>query len=106
MVAQHLFRTDTTRFAHVILPTTAFGEEQVTFTSGDRRIQMAEQAIQPPAGPLPAWLQINSIARVFGADWNYTSAADVMAEIGSVVPFYSGADYENLARDYGQAMAV
>ena len=25
-----------------------------------------------------------------------------MDEIGQVVPFYSGADYENLARDYGR----
>ncbi len=37
-----------------------------------------------------------------GADWKYGSSADVMDEIGKVVPFYSGANYENLAHDYGR----
>jgi predicted molibdopterin-dependent oxidoreductase YjgC len=37
-----------------------------------------------------------------GADWNYESAADVMQEIGEVIPFYSGASHENLTREYGR----
>ena len=37
-----------------------------------------------------------------GADWKYGSAAEVMDEIGTVVPFYSGANYQNLAREYGR----
>ena len=42
VVVQHLFMTDTARTTpHVVLPTTAFGEEQVTFTSTERRIQIA-----------------------------------------------------------------
>jgi predicted molibdopterin-dependent oxidoreductase YjgC len=102
VVAQHLFRTETAEHAHVILPTTAFGEERVSFTSTERRIQLAEQVIEPPPGPLPAWQQLTLVARALGADWNYPGAADVMEEIGRVVPFYSGAAYDNLARDYGR----
>ena len=37
-----------------------------------------------------------------GARWNYESAAQVMDEIGAVVPFYSGANYANLAVEYGR----
>ena len=102
VVVQQLFLTETAKYAHVVLPTTAFGEEQVTFTSTERRIQLAEQVIPPLAGTRPAWQQLAQVARAMGADWSYGSAAEVMQEIGKVVPFYSGANYENLASQYGR----
>lgn len=102
VVAQHLFLTDTARHAHVVLPTTAFGEEQVTFTNTERRIQLAEQIIDPLPGTTPAWRQLTQVARALGTDWRYESAADVMDEIGAVIPFYGGANYRNLAAEYGR----
>jgi formate dehydrogenase major subunit len=102
VVAQHLFMTETAKFAHVILPTTAYGEERVTFTNTERRIQLANQVIAQPAGTSPAWEQLVRVAQAMGADWKYDSAADIMDEIGEVVPFYSGANYDNLAREYGR----
>jgi formate dehydrogenase major subunit len=102
LVVHHLFMTESSNYAHVVLPTTAFGEEEVTFTSTDRRIQLAERVVDPPSGLTPAWEQIVQLARLMGADWKYAAARDVMDEIRRVVPFYSGADYENLARDYGR----
>lgn len=102
VVVQHLFMTDTAQYAHVVLPTTAFGEEQVSFTSTERRIQLAAKAIDPPSGLTPGWQQLIWLARLMGTAWKYRSAAEVMQEIGEVVPFYSGASYENLARDYGR----
>jgi predicted molibdopterin-dependent oxidoreductase YjgC len=102
VVVQHLFMTDSANLAHVVLPTTGFGEERVTFTSTERRIQIAERVIDPPAGPMPAWEQLIRLARIMGAAWNYASAGDVMREIGEVIPFYSGASHDNLMRDYGR----
>jgi formate dehydrogenase (coenzyme F420) alpha subunit len=102
VVAQHLFLTESARYAHVVLPTTAFGEERVTFTNTERRIQLAEQVIEPLPGTSPAWQQLTQVALALGADWKYDSAADVMKEIGTVVPFYSGANYPNLAAEYGR----
>jgi formate dehydrogenase (coenzyme F420) alpha subunit len=102
VVAQHLFLTESARYAHVVLPTTAFGEERVTFTNTERRIQLAEQVIEPLVGTTPAWQQLTQVAQALGADWKYESASDVMAEIGRVVPFYSGANYPNLAAEYGR----
>jgi predicted molibdopterin-dependent oxidoreductase YjgC len=102
VVAQHLFLTESAKYAHVVLPTTAFGEEQVTFTNTERRIQLAVQVIEPLPGTSPAWQQLTRVAQAMGADWKYASAAEVMAEIGNVVPFYSGASYPNLASEYGR----
>jgi len=102
LVVQHMFMTETAELADVVLPIVAFGEERVTFTSTERRIQVAEKAIEPPEGPIPAWEQIQAVANRLGANWNYQTAADVMDEIGRAVPFYSGASYENLWREYGR----
>jgi predicted molibdopterin-dependent oxidoreductase YjgC len=102
VVVQHLFLTGTARHAHVILPLVAFGEEQVSFTSTDRRIQLAAKVIEPPPGPMPAWQQLTQMARALGADWRYDSAAEIMDEIAQAVPIYSGASHANLAQDYGR----
>lgn len=102
VVVQHLFMTGTAQAADVVLPCTAYGEEQVSFTNTERRIQLATQVIEPPPGPLPAWQQVTRVAHALGANWGYTNAAEVMDEIGRAVPAYSGASHENLAREYGR----
>jgi predicted molibdopterin-dependent oxidoreductase YjgC len=102
VVKQHLFQTGLSEFAHVVLPTTAFGEERVSFTSTERRIQLAQKVIDPPADLIPAWEQVVRLAQAMGADWKYTSSEQVMDEIASVIPFYSGVTYDNLAREYGR----
>jgi predicted molibdopterin-dependent oxidoreductase YjgC len=102
LVAQQLFATHTAQHAHVILPVVAFGEEQVTFTSTERRIQLTAAAATPPAGPVPAWQQIVEVAQRLGADWRYAEASDVMDEIAEAVPEYGSATYDNLAREYGR----
>jgi predicted molibdopterin-dependent oxidoreductase YjgC len=102
IVVQHLFMTESAQYADVILPTTAFGEEQVSSTSTERRIQLSEQVVNPPAGLTPGWEQIRDVAQQMGAGWKYESAADVMNEICETVPWYGGATYENLAQEYGR----
>jgi predicted molibdopterin-dependent oxidoreductase YjgC len=102
VVAQHLFLTETAKLAHVVLPTAAFSEERVTFTSTERRIQIAERVIDPPPGITSAWQQIAEVARLMGADWSFKTSADVMDEIGALVPFYGGASYGNLELEYGR----
>ena len=102
VVVQHIFMTDSAQYADVVLPTTAFGEEQVSTTSTERRIQLLERVVDPPAGLTPGWQQIRDIAERMGARWTYASAADVMNEICESVPIYGGANYQNLAREYGR----
>ncbi len=51
VVLQHMFMTNTAKYADVILPLVAFGEEDVTYTSTERRVQIAQKALDPPPGP-------------------------------------------------------
>ena len=102
VIVQHPFLTETAKYAHVVLPVAAFGEEQVTFTNTERRIQLVGKAVNPPPGLAPAWQQIVALANALGAGWDYVSPADVMREIGRAVPSYAAAGYENLARHYGR----
>jgi predicted molibdopterin-dependent oxidoreductase YjgC len=102
VVVQHLFRTETSRYAHVVLPAAAFGEEQVTFTSTERRIQLTAKVLEPIGEALPAWEQLVRVGQALGADWSYRSAGEVMDEIREVIPFYRGASYANLAHEYGR----
>jgi predicted molibdopterin-dependent oxidoreductase YjgC len=102
VVVQHPFLSETAKHAHLVLPVAAFGEEQVTFTNTERRIQLVAQAVEPRGGVTPAWRQIATLAAAVGAPWRYESAAAVMDEIGQAVPAYAEAGYANLARDYGR----
>jgi len=102
VVVQNLFLTRTAEYATVVLPTVAYGEETVTFTSTERRIQVAVKAVEPPSGLKSAWEQVSEVARRMGTTWNFASSDDVLAEAASLVPAYSGATYENLTRGYGR----
>ena len=102
VVVQHLFLTEAAKSADVVLPTTAYGEEQVSFTNTERRIQLAQKVIEPANGLTPAWQQVMDIANRMGAGWSYHSAAEVMEEIRTVVPFYNAASFENLSDEYGR----
>jgi predicted molibdopterin-dependent oxidoreductase YjgC len=102
VVVQHVFLSQTARHADVVLPTTAFGEEQVTYTSTERRVQLVAQAVTPPPGVEPAWKQLVQLANALGAGWTYPTAARVMDEIAEVVPFYAGISHGALARGFGR----
>jgi predicted molibdopterin-dependent oxidoreductase YjgC len=102
VVLQNLFMTKTAQFAHVILPVAAYGEEEATFTSTERRIQRAVKAIEPKFNLPSAWQQVAAVANRMGASWNYPSFDDVHAEIASTIPDYEAATAANLARAYGR----
>jgi predicted molibdopterin-dependent oxidoreductase YjgC len=102
VVLQNLFLTPTADYADVLLPTVAFGEETCTYTSTERRIQVAAKAIPPPPGLKSAWEQVVEVARRMGTKWEFRSPEDVLAEASSLIPAYSGVTYDNLTRAYGR----
>ena len=102
VVLQNIFMTKTAEYAHVVLPVVAYGEEEVTFTSTERRIQHAVKAIEPPAGLPSAWQQIVEVANRMGATWSYPDSAAVLKEIAATVPEYEAVTMDTLTRGYGR----
>ncbi len=80
--------TDTTRFAHVLLPAAGWAEKDGTATNCERRVSYLERALSPPGECLPDW----QIARDFavrlgkhlGKDWsepfNYPDTESIFNE--------------------------
>jgi anaerobic selenocysteine-containing dehydrogenase len=48
VVAQDLFRTETTELADVVLPAATWGEKTGIFTNADRTVHLSQKAVEPP----------------------------------------------------------
>ncbi|MCH8897242.1 MAG: molybdopterin-dependent oxidoreductase [Chloroflexi bacterium] len=82
--------------AHVVLPRTTFAEKEGTYTNLERRIQHVEQGMPPRAAEAkPEQWVIAEIARRMGASgFDHSSPSEVMDEIASISPIYSGVSYQ------------
>lgn len=100
LVVQEIFMTATARMADVVLPAAAWAEKDGSYTSMERRVQWIDQAV-PPVGEAKEGLWIiNQIAGRLGLDinFNYSSAAEVLAEINRFVPAYGGMTKERISK--------
>ena len=91
LVVQDPFLTHIGGYAHVLLPGVSFAEKDGTFTSMERRIQRVRQAIQPVGEARPDWKIFCDLSTKMGYPLRYQTPAEVMEEIGSLVPFYASA---------------
>jgi predicted molibdopterin-dependent oxidoreductase YjgC len=103
LVVQDIASTENLQYAHVVLPATSSVEMEGSLTNLEGRVQRLHQAIPPVGLSRPGWMIVQDIAERMGADhWNYSSAADVMAEIACLVPAYQGMSFGTL--DNGGAL--
>ena len=74
--------TDTTTYAHVLLPAAAWGEKSGTVTNSERRISRQRAFVAPPGDARPDWWLVTEVAQRmgFGADFPYRGAADIFRE--------------------------
>ncbi|RPI22028.1 MAG: formate dehydrogenase subunit alpha, partial [Chloroflexota bacterium] len=110
VVLQEIFPSETSVYADVLLPGISFAEKTGTFTNTERRIQMVRKAIEPSGESRDDWVIIADLARRILAEgdrkvqggacsgWDYTSTAQIMAEIGALTPSYAGVSHERLER--------
>src|SRR5437660_5009588 len=95
-VVQDIFFSRTCQFADVVLPAAPSLEKEGTFTSSERRIQRLYQVFEPLEGSRPDWKIVRDVANRLGANWNYKHPSEIMAEMASLSPIYSGVSYERL----------
>jgi ferredoxin-nitrate reductase len=75
-------KSDTVKFADIVLPAAAWAEKEGTMTNAERRISLLEKAIPAPGQCLPDVEIICKFADKmgFGDSFNYASTQDIYAE--------------------------
>jgi formate dehydrogenase (NADP+) alpha subunit len=106
LVVQDSFPTDTAAQADVVLASAVAFEDEGTFTNGERFVQRVRQAAPAPGESRQDWAIVQSLAKALGADWVYTSPADIMREVTELVPDYRGISYAGLDKDGGGRIQV
>jgi formate dehydrogenase major subunit len=98
LVCQDIFQTETTQYADVILPASAFLEKSGTFINAERRIQLVEPAIDPPGGARTDFDIITTLSSALGHDMGFETPEDAMREVAALTPHFAGVTYERLGR--------
>jgi assimilatory nitrate reductase catalytic subunit len=81
--------TDTMPFAHVALPSAAWGEKDGTVTNSERRISRQRGFLALPGDARPDWWQLAEVARRlgFGTAFDYPNAAAIFREHAALSAF-------------------
>lgn len=100
LVCSDIFPTETTRFAHVILPSAAWCESDGTFTNSERRVNRVRKIKDAPGLAKPGWWIFKEIAKHMGHEWQSDSAQEIWDnEISVLAPAYGGIKYSRLEQD-------
>jgi formate dehydrogenase alpha subunit len=99
LVVSDDFPGEFSHFADVILPAATFTEVDGTYTNLERRVQRVRQSMTLSYEERPGWSALARLGIALGANgFEFDSAADIFAEIASVVPDYAGISYERLEK--------
>jgi formate dehydrogenase alpha subunit len=101
LVVQDIFLTATAALADVVLPAASFAEKDGTYTSTERRVQLARKALDPPGAARPDWEIIAELLPRLGLSCQYKDTEQVFTEICSTTPSYAGITYPRLAGGHG-----
>ena len=99
LVVQDIFPTETTAYADVILPTSAWPEKDGTVTNTDRKVQIGRKAVPMPGDARQDWWIINEIGLRMGLNWNYDSPKEIFNEMKDVMPSLNGITWERLENE-------
>lgn len=95
IVVQDIFLNETAKYAHVLLPGSSFLEKDGTFTNAERRISRVRKVMPPRAG-YADWEVTVALSNRLGYPMNYRHPSEIMDEIASLTPTFSGVSYRRL----------
>jgi formate dehydrogenase alpha subunit len=101
LIVQDIFPSETTKYAHIVLPAATVGEKDGTFTNAARRVQYTAAGLKPPGEAKPDWQILQDMANAMGAKWQYTSTEDIWQEIRQAAPVFSGISHNRLKESNG-----
>ncbi|MFI5217486.1 MAG: formate dehydrogenase subunit alpha [Candidatus Limnocylindria bacterium] len=100
LIVQEIFPTETSRRAHLVLPSAGWLEQDGSFTNAERRIQRVRAAARPPGEARPDQEAALDVAAALGAAWGRPTPAQVMDEIARVAPhLFGGISHARLEGD-------
>ena len=97
LVVQDIFLNETAKFAHVLLPGSTFLEKNGTFTNAERRINRVRKVMPALAGK-EDWEVTMALSNALGYPMDYTHPSEIMDEIASLTPSFTGVSYDKLER--------
>ena len=95
IVVQDLFLNETAKYAHVFLPGSSFLEKDGTFTNAERRISRVRKVMPAKAGKSD-WEVTIALAEKLGYSMPYKHPSEIMDEIASLTPTFTGVSYARL----------
>ena len=97
LAVQDIFLSETTEFAHVVLPAASFAEKDGTFVNTERRVQRVRQVIRPIGDCRPDWWITCQLGHRSGArGFEFDSPSEIAEEICGLTPSYGGISYQRL----------
>jgi anaerobic selenocysteine-containing dehydrogenase len=98
--------TETSRYAHVLLPAAVNLEQAGTFTNSERCVTLMEQVVPPPGDARPDWWWVQQVANAMGftRGMSFRGAADIFDEFARSTagrPNDQSALHQKLLRDKG-----
>ncbi|MEO2152757.1 MAG: molybdopterin dinucleotide binding domain-containing protein, partial [Thermococcus sp.] len=87
LVVQDIFMTRTARYAHYVLPASAFCEKEGSYMNSERRIQWSHRVCEPYADSKPDWEILAMLGRALGLPgFNYAGVEEITAEYFRLFP--------------------
>jgi NADH-quinone oxidoreductase subunit G len=93
LVVQDIRLTETAQLAHVVLPSTHFGEKEGTYTNRNGRVQKLNAATIAPEGAMQDCEVFVRLLDAGGEKVSYSTPAQVFDALAKEVPAYHGLRY-------------
>src|SRR6185295_5273948 len=79
-----------------VLPGASFAEKTGTYANTERRVQIANKALEPPGQARADWEILVDMSNRMGLPTRFEQPADIMDEIASLCPAWTGISYADL----------
>ena len=93
LVVQDIRMTETAQLAHVVLPSTHFGEKEGTYTNRNGRVQKLNVATIAPEGAMQDHEIFIRLLDAAGERVSYSTPAEIFDAVANEVPAYRGLNY-------------
>ena len=99
VVMQDIFLNETSEYADVVFPSTAFAEKDGTFSNTERRVQRVRKIASVKGECRDDWWTLMQIMNRIGYPCHYDTVEDIFNELRTVTPSYAGITYAKIEKD-------